>query len=71
MKEKLFVPALGAYLAALEKSEKINLTGFNIAKILVEYETFDEAAKYVSALEEKAELDRVQNLTLLTMRAKF
>ena len=72
MKEKLFVPALGAYLAALEKSEKSEFNrDFNIAKILVEYEAFDEAAKYVSALEEKAELDRVQNLTLLTMRAKI
>lgn len=69
--QKLFVPALGAFIAASEKSSGANFDrALKTAQILKEYGALTEAQKYISTIRDLKALDPDQLIVLDTIRAQ-
>ena len=68
---KLFIPALGAFIAASDKSEGANFDrSLKTAKILSDYGALTEAEKYIETITDQKALDPDQSIALDTIKAK-
>jgi len=71
LEQKLYVPALGAFLRASEKSEGSNFDrSLKTAKILTDYGALAEAQKYIDSIRDTSALDTEQAIALDTIKAK-
>ena len=69
--EKLFIPALGAFIAAADRSTGNNFDrSLKTAKILSDYGAQAEAEKYIQTITDTKALDEEQRLALDTIKAK-
>ena len=69
--KKLFIPALGAFIAAAEISDGSNFErSLSTAKILSDYGALTEAQQYISTIRDTTALDPEQSLALDTIKAK-
>ncbi len=71
LEKRLFIPALGAFIAAAELSDGTNFErSLSTAKILSDYGALAEAQKYIGTIRDTTALDSEQLLALDTIRAK-
>jgi tetratricopeptide (TPR) repeat protein len=69
--KNLFIPALGAFIAASEKSDGNNFDrSLKTAKILSDYGALAEAEKYIQSINDNTALDPDQSVAMDTIRAK-
>jgi tetratricopeptide (TPR) repeat protein len=69
--ENLFIPALGAFIAAADKSDGNSFDrSLKTAKILSEYGALAEAEKYIKTITDNKALDPDQAIDLDTIKAK-
>ena len=69
--QKLFIPALGAFIAAADASDGADFDrSLNTAKILSDYGALGEAEKYIGTIRDTSALSPEQLIALDTIRAK-